>query len=175
MLRAQVGSHTHDLVRSGQCKSRPTGATGIQAMLIQVMRSGGVRMPCVVNAIVLVAILWCPAAVCAAGEDPSSSIFSLHGFGTLGVVYSDARDADFVGSPFQPNGAGYSQSIAPGIDSKVGLQLGAQFTGKLSAIVQVVSQHLYDNTWRPQLEWANLNYQFMPDFSIRVGRSVAAP
>jgi hypothetical protein len=144
-------------------------------MLSQVMRSGGGRMPCLVNGFVLVAILWSPAGVRAAGEDPSSSMFSLHGFGTLGVVYSDARDADFVGSPFQPNGAGYSQIIAPGVDSKVGLQLGAQVTGKLSAIVQVVSQHLYDNTWRPQLEWANLNYQFMPDFSIRLGRSVAAP
>jgi hypothetical protein len=153
----------------------PNWRDGNSAMLIQVMRSGRGRMPCVVNGIVLAAILCCPAGVRAAGEDPSSSIFSLHGFGTLGVVYADARDADFVGSPFQPNGAGYSQSIAPGIDSKVGLQLGAQFTGKLSAIVQVVSQHLYDNTWRPQLEWANLNYQFMPDFSIRVGRSVAAP
>jgi hypothetical protein len=143
-------------------------------MLIQGMRSGGGRM-LVVNGIVLLAILCCPAGVRAAGEDPSSSTFSLHGFGTLGAVYSDARDADFVGSPFQPNGAGYSQTIAPGVDSKVGLQLGVQFTGKLSAIVQVVSQHLYDNTWRPQLEWANLNYQFMPDFSIRLGRSVAAP
>jgi hypothetical protein len=144
-------------------------------MLIQVMRSGSGRMPCVVNWLVLAAILWCPAGVRAAGDDPSSSMFSLHGFGTLGVVYSDAHDADFVGSPFQPNGAGYSQAIAPGVDSKLGLQIGAQFTAKLSAIVQVVSQHLYDNTWTPQLEWANLNYQFTPDFSIRAGRSVAAP
>jgi hypothetical protein len=144
-------------------------------MLIQVMRSRGGRVPCVVYGLVLGAILSFPAGVRAAGEDPSASMFSLHGFGTLGVVYSDARDADFVGSPFQPNGAGYSQAIAPGVDSKVGLQLGAQFTGKLSAIVQVVSQHLYDNTWRPQLEWANLNYKFMPEFSIRLGRSVAAP
>jgi len=57
----------------------------------------------------------------------------------------------------------------------VGLQVGAQFTDKLSAIVQIVSQHIYDNTWRPQLEWANLNYQLTPDLSIRAGRSVAAP
>jgi hypothetical protein len=124
---------------------------------------------------VLGAILWCPATVRAAEEDPTASMFSLHGFGTLGLVYSDARDADFVGSPFQPNGAGYSQSWAAGVDSKVGLQLGANFTDQLSAIVQVVSQHLYDNTWRPQLQWAHLKYQLTPDFSIQAGRSVAAP
>jgi hypothetical protein len=91
------------------------------------------------------------------------------------MVHSDARDADFVGSPFQPNGAGYSRSWSPGVDSKVGLQVGAQFTQQLSAIVQIVSQHIYDNTWRPQLEWANLQYQVTPDLSIRVGRTVAAP
>jgi hypothetical protein len=132
-------------------------------------------MPYVLNAILLVAVLWCPAGVRAADEDPAPAMFSLHGFGTLGEVYSDAHDADFVGSPFQPNGAGYSQAWAPGVDSKAGLQLGAQFTDKLSAIVQVVSQHLYDNTWRPQIQWANLNYQPTPDLSIRAGRSVAAP
>jgi hypothetical protein len=142
-------------------------------MPIQVMRSSGGRMPYELKVIALAAILWCPAAVRAAGEEPS--MFSLHGFGTLGEVYSDARDADFVATPFQPNGAGYSQSWSPGVDSKVGLQVGAQFTGQLSAIVQIVSQHLYDNTWRPQLEWANLNYQLTPDLSIRAGRSVAAP
>jgi hypothetical protein len=145
-------------------------------MPIQMTRSSVGRVPHGPGAIVLVAILWCPIGVRAADLDPPTpSMFSLHGFGTLGIVYSDARNADFVGSPFQPNGAGYTQTWAPGVDSKVGLQLGAQFTAKLSAIVQVVSQHLYDNTWRPQLEWAHLKYQLTPDLSIRAGRSVAAP
>jgi hypothetical protein len=143
-------------------------------MSIQVARSSGSRMPYELYAMVLVAALWSPARVRAADADPGSAMFSLHGFGTLGVVESDARDADFVGSVFQPNGAGYTQTWAPGVDSKVGLQVGAQFTEQLSAIVQVVSQHIYDNTWRPQLEWANLKYQIAPDFSIRAGRSVAA-
>jgi hypothetical protein len=143
-------------------------------MSVQVTRSSGSRMPYGRFAIILVAALWSAVTVRAAGEDPGSAMFSLHGFGTLGVVGSDARDADFVGSVFQPNGAGYTQTWAPGVDSKVGLQLGAQFTDELSAIVQVVSQHIYDNTWRPQLQWANINYQITPDFSIRAGRSVAA-
>jgi len=144
-------------------------------MPIQVTRWSVGRIPHGLDAIILAAILWCPAGIHAADADPTLSMFSVHGFGTLGEVYSDAHDADFVGSPFQPNGAGYSHAWAPGVDSKVGLQLGAQFTDKLSAIVQIVSQHIYDNTWRPQLEWANLNYQLTPDLSIRAGRSVAAP
>jgi hypothetical protein len=144
-------------------------------MWFQAMRSSGGRMPCELSTVLLLTILWCPGGVQAADEDPAASMFSLHGFGTLGVVYSDARDADFVGSPFQPNGAGYSRSWSPGVDSKAGLQIGAQFTRQLSAIVQVVSQHLYDDTWRPQIEWANLKYQLTPDFNIRAGRSVAAP
>ena len=143
-------------------------------MSIWVMRSSGGRMPYALSAVILVAGLGCPMAVLAAEGDPVASMFSLHGFGTLGEVYSDAHDADFVGSPFQPNGAGYSHTWSPGVDSKAGLQVGAQFTDRLSAIVQVVSQHIYDNTWRPQLEWANLRYQVTPDFSIRAGRSVAA-
>ena len=144
-------------------------------MSIGVMRSSGGRVPCELYGVVLAAMLCCSAGLCAAKEDAVPSMFSLHGFGTLGEVYSDARDADFVASPFQPNGAGYSRAWSPGVDSKVGLQLGAQFTDQLSAIVQVVSQHLYDNTWRPQLQWANLMYQLTPDLSIRGGRSVAAP
>jgi hypothetical protein len=144
-------------------------------MSIWVMRSSGGRMPYELSGIVLAAILWYPGGLRAAEDEPVPSMFSLHGFGTLGEVHSDARDADFVANPFQPNGAGFSRAWSPGVDSKVGLQLGAQFTDKLSAIVQVVSQHLYDNTWRPQLQWANLLYQLTPDLSVRGGRSVAAP
>jgi hypothetical protein len=140
-------------------------------MPIKGTRSSAARVPHGLNVIVLVALLCGPGALRAADPDP---LFSLHGFGTLGVVHADAHNADFVGSPFQPNGAGYDQAWAPGVDSKLGLQLGAQFTSDLSAIVQVVSQHIYDNTWRPQIEWANLKYQVTPDFSIRAGRSVAS-
>ena len=150
------------------------GAHGKSAMSIQVMGSSSRRLAYALGAVILIANLGCPAAVLAAEGDPVASMFSLHGFGTFGEVYSDAHAADFVASPFQPNGAGYSQNWAPGVDSKAGLQLGAQFSDKLSAIVQVVSQHLYDNTWRPQLEWANLKYQVTSDLSIRAGRSVAS-
>lgn len=105
--------------------------------------------------------------------ESDTSILSLHGFGTLGEVHSDLRDADFVGNAFQPNGAGYSRSWAPGVDSKLGVQVDAHLTDKFLATLQVVSQHRYDDKWTPQVEWANLKYQFTPDFSIRAGRTAA--
>ncbi len=102
-------------------------------------------------------------------------MFSLHGFGTLGVAYSDARDADFVGSSFQANGAGYGQAWSPGVDSNAGLQVARNSPTSSRRSLQVVSQHLYDNTWRPQVQWAHLTYQATSDLSILAGRSVAAP
>ncbi|WP_299696881.1 hypothetical protein [Hydrocarboniphaga sp.] len=102
-------------------------------------------------------------------------MFSLHGFGTLGLVHSDAEDADFVGNFFQPDGAGYSGSWAAGVDSKLGVQLDAHHGDQLSAVVQLVSQYRYDGTYTPQIEWANVKYQFTPDFSVRAGRTVAGP
>jgi hypothetical protein len=106
--------------------------------------------------------------------DLGGSMFSFNGFGTLGVVHSSDDNADFVGNFSQPNGAGFSRPWSAGVDSRLGLQLDARLTHQLSAVVQVVSQHQYDNHYKPQLEWANLKYQLTPDASVRVGRTVTA-
>jgi hypothetical protein len=111
----------------------------------------------------------------AAADDSSASMFSLHGFGTLGVVHTDEQYADFVGNAFQPDGAGYTRAWAPGVDSLLGLQLNMQATSQLLAVVQVVSQHRYNGSWTPEVEWANLKFQFTPELSIRAGRFVAMP
>jgi hypothetical protein len=143
-------------------------------MPVQSARSGACRARGKLNAGILIGMLCPVAALGATVEESSASMFSLHGFGTVDAVYADARDADFVGNPFQPNGAGYTRAWAQSVDSKAGLQLGARLTSQLSAVVQVVSQLRYDDTWTPQIEWANVKYQLAPDFSIRVGRTVAA-
>lgn len=101
-----------------------------------------------------------------------SSMFSVNGFGTVGTVHSSEDEADYIGTLFQPNGAGHTNSWSMGVDSKVGLQVRANLSDKLSALVQVVSQHQYDNSWRPMVEWANIKYQFTPQFSMRFGRVV---
>jgi hypothetical protein len=115
-----------------------------------------------------------PARAATGGADPDGSTFSFNGFGTLGVVHSSEDKADFVGNFFQPNGAGFTHRWSPGVDSKFGLQMDANFNDRISAVVQVVSQHQYDNSYKPQIEWANLKYQFTPDVSVRLGRTVSS-
>jgi hypothetical protein len=96
------------------------------------------------------------------------------GFGTLGAVHSSSRDADHVDTIFQPNGAGVSRSTSFNPDSKLGVQLDLPLGERWSAVVQVISQHQYDNSYTPGIEWANVKYKVTPDLSVRVGR-IALP
>lgn len=100
--------------------------------------------------------------------------FRFSGFGTLAATYSDERRADFVSTIFQPNGPGYTRPWAITPDSKFGMQMDAVFSDRISAVVQVVAQHRHDNSFMPQVEWANLKYQATSDLSVRVGR-IATP
>lgn len=115
---------------------------------------------------------------CAAASSPalaqSLSDTKVSGFGTLGVVHSSEKQADYVTTVFQPSGAGHSDSTSFDPDTKLGLQVNAPFTPNLSAVVQVVSQHQYDHSYRPRIEWANLKYQINDAFSVRAGR-IAVP
>lgn len=122
----------------------------------------------------LVAALLLVAAGAAQAADDDASMWSFRGFGTLAAVHSSEREADFVGSNQQPNGAGRTKATSFGPDSKIASQVTAKFTPDLSAVVQVVSQHQYDNTWKPQIEWVNLQYQLTPALRVRIGR-IAAP
>jgi len=100
----------------------------------------------------------------------AAPLFSISGFGTLGVTHSSLGSADYTSTAFEPNGAGRSRRYDLENDSVVGVQLTAHVTDKLSAILQIVSQHSYDNSYTPHVEWANIKYAFTPDFSVRVGR-----
>lgn len=120
------------------------------------------------------------AALMACGGVPGTALaqtgpeFKFSGFGTLSATHSNGETSDFVGTLFQPNGAGKTRSTSFTPDSKLGVQLSAVFTDKLSAVLQVVSQHQYDNSFTPQVEWANVKYQLTPEVSVRAGR-IAAP
>jgi len=91
-------------------------------------------------------------------------------FGTLGVVHSDYDEADFTGNVVQPRGAGYSRSWSATPDTVLGVQANLTLTDKLTAVVQVVSRDNADGNFSPNLEWANLKYDFTTDFSVRIGR-----
>ena len=94
------------------------------------------------------------------------------GFGTLGAVHSDYRLADFIGTIIQPNGAGYSRSWSPTLDSDLGAQANITLTDALSGVVQILSRDNEDGNFKPTVEWANLKYQITPDVALRVGRMV---
>lgn len=99
--------------------------------------------------------------------------WTLSGFGTLGAVHSSNREVDFVTSILQPEGAGRSGSWSKDVDSRLGLQLDGS-SGRWSGVLQVVSEQRLDHSYRPQVEWANIKYQFTPDFAVRAGR-IALP
>src|SRR5471032_1842016 len=110
----------------------------------------------------------------ATAADASPSIFSFSGYGTLGMTRSSEQHADYTATNFQPNGAGYTRSWSPDVDSRLGGQVSAEFDSHWSAVVQVVAEQRWDNTYAPTLEWANVRYAFNPDFSVRAGR-IALP
>jgi opacity protein-like surface antigen len=119
-------------------------------------------------AVATAALLACGAALADGPE------FKFSGFGTIAAVHSNSDQADFVGTLYQPNGAGRTDSWSFGPDSKLGGQVNAVFTPKWSAVLQLVAQHQYNNSYNPMVEWANVKYQATDEFSVRVGR-IAMP
>jgi hypothetical protein len=109
------------------------------------------------------------AAVTQAAE-LGSDMFSFDAFGTLGVVHSSEDEADYTSTAFKPNGAGHTHVWSADVDSDVGAQLTATFSPQWSAVAQVVSQQSYDNSYRPDIAWADVKYQITPDFNARLGR-----
>jgi hypothetical protein len=112
--------------------------------------------------------LLAPAVAAEEGDPPPRFTFGV--FGTLGLVYSTEDRADFIVNPVRPDGPGRSKSVSPDPDSLIAGQVTFQATPKLTAVVQVVAEQTADDDYDPNLEWANLRYEFTPDFSVRAGR-----
>ncbi len=122
--------------------------------------------------VLALAALAFPHPACADVQGPDGSTFSFNGFGTAGVVHSSEDKADFTASDFEPSGASYSRSWSASVDSLIGGQLTATLTPQLSAVLQLIAQQNYNDTYWPHIEWANIKYLFTPDLSVRVGRVV---
>ena len=124
-------------------------------------------------ALSLLAILMAYSACAGAFDATLGGVsFSLSGYGTLGAVHSSENQADFTASVFKPNGAGYTHAWSADVDSVLGAQVTANFTPRLSAVLQVVAEQNADNSYSPHVEWANIKYQFTSNFNVRIGRSV---
>lgn len=104
--------------------------------------------------------------------ESEDSILSFGAFGTLGVIHSDEDKADFSGTSLYFDGVGYSKSLTADVDSLVGGQVTADFNDRLSAVIQLVSKRNPKGDYDPHVEWANIRYEFTPELSVRVGRSV---
>lgn len=101
-------------------------------------------------------------------------IFKFGGFGSLGASHSSQSLGDYILDNTITKGAGRSNSWSAGNDSRIGAQLTAIFTPKVSAVFQVISEYQADSTYRPAVEWANVKYAFTQNAYIRVGR-IALP
>lgn len=123
-----------------------------------------------------VAMTLSAAAAQAANLD---DIFSVRGYGTVGAAYSDEDQADFVSVALQqPDGAGYTHDVTYKLDTRAALQIDAKFSDRWSAVVQLVSENLDNNSWDgdinkpfvPSVEWANISYRPTDNLTIRGGR-----
>nr|WP_295081824.1 porin [uncultured Roseateles sp.] len=112
-------------------------------------------------------ILMIGAQAQAQDKAPGESIFSLSGFGTLGVVKTDTDEARYRLTG-QPRGA--TTEVSADVDTKIGVQVGAKFSPMFSATVQVLSKQNGYGSYQPAVEWAFAKAQFSPSLSVRVGR-----
>jgi hypothetical protein len=94
----------------------------------------------------------------------------LSGFGTLGMVHANTDTADFSSSVLKASGAGASGRWSGDVDSRLAIQADVALIPQWSAVLQVVSEQQYNNSYRPHVEWANVKYQVTPDIALRVGR-----
>jgi hypothetical protein len=110
------------------------------------------------------------ASCAATAADILPGNWSLSGFGTAGLVHANTDTADFSNSVLKASGAGASGRWSGAVDSRLGVQLDVALLPQWSAVLQVVSEQQYNNSYRPRVEWANLKYQVTPDVALRVGR-----
>jgi hypothetical protein len=151
-------------------KSRPQSTS--DAMMTQ-QEPRGMFRPFSVLAVIALAVTFSQSASAAdPGDAAEPSLLSFSGFGTLGVVHSSEELADFTNGTLKAAGAGFTDRWSAGVDSTLGAQVVATFTPQWSATLQLVSEQLTNNSYKPHVEWANVKYQVTPDLSLRVGRTL---
>jgi hypothetical protein len=122
--------------------------------------------------IIIIVLALALRATSAGAADPDAPTFLFSGFGTAGIVHSSEDKADFTSTFVKPNGAGHSRKWSADVDSLLAAQITANPVPKVAAVLQVVSEQNYDNTYAPKVEWATIAYQFTPEFNVRAGRTV---
>jgi hypothetical protein len=75
-----------------------------------------------------------PAATPSVPVDAAARMFTVGGFGALGVVHSSDYRADFTATAFDGTGAGNTRCWSPAVDRLLGLQADGRFSSKVSAV-----------------------------------------
>ena len=92
---------------------------------------------------------------------------SFSAFGTLGYAALDEPDAEYR-SGVAVDGADEAGSIE--LDTRLGVQLDARLTGKLSATVQVIGREGSEGEAEAGLEWGLIRYLVTDSIAVRAGR-----
>ena len=111
------------------------------------------------------------AAFAHANDGMSKPGWSLQGFGSAGAAYSNNADSDYTTSLLKPDGVGASGRWSTNLDTRLGAQLNLTANAQWSAVLQIVSEQRLDRSFRPTVEWANIQYQATPDLALRIGRT----
>ncbi|HEX6831945.1 MAG TPA: hypothetical protein VF132_00315 [Rudaea sp.] len=109
----------------------------------------------------------------ASADDATSNMFSVSGYGTLGLVHSSEDKADFIPLVGPTVGVGHSDSTSARTDTRAAVQIDAKFNDRFSAVAQFVSELDENNTYDPRLAVANLKYQATPGLTFTLGRFIA--
>lgn len=108
-----------------------------------------------------------------AGDAGPDGNWTFGGFATLSAVHSSEHQADYSANPLNPGTAGATRDWSYDVDSRAGAQL--SYNGShWSAVLQVVAERNLTQSWKPVVEWANVQYQVSPEMSLRFGR-IALP
>ena len=128
----------------------------------------GQRLPLSARLLALAAI-WLAWPALADFPPSERDGLSLQGFGTLGLVYNDGGQAEFLRDRSQPEGPADGE-LAWETDSRLGIQANWRPQENLEAVLQLVSKLRYDGSYRPQVSWAFLKYALNPNLQLRLGR-----
>lgn len=117
-----------------------------------------------------VAVLFClPMAV---ADDTTDGLLPEHmsvaAFGTLGIVYNNSRDVEFVRNLSQPDGARDGFSLLP--DTILGAQVNYRPSPQWELVLQAISKHDYREEATPTISWAYVGYSPNSHSSLRLGR-----
>lgn len=119
------------------------------------------------KSILSIALLAASQAAFAQASGFGDSI-KLSAFGTLAAARTNTDDAELVTSINPTRGVGKTINFSN--DSRLGVQLDARITPKLSAVVQAISTRTAFDDNKPQVQFAQLKYEVSPDLSVRCGQ-----